>query len=319
MSCQLTRARNPHFWATVLLALVMVCWGCSGGGAPAGKPRVAVVVKALDSEFWLQVKNGVDAAAREHPELEVSIMAPPREIDIDQQVALLENQIAKKVAALIVAPAGVAQVVPVLERARASQIPVILVDTDASWEGKLSFVGTDNRLGGRLAGEYLVKKLNGRGRVALLTGIPGVETHQSRAAGFREALAAAPGVLIVAEQPANSERALAMSVTENLLTSNARLDAVFATNDQMALGALEAVSARGRAGKIELVAFDAGREVLGQIRAGRIGAAVAQRPFEMGRQSVDAAARVLRGERIERRLDTGTALVTAANVQEFLK
>ncbi len=299
--------------------LVLLAGGCSGGKPVERKPRVAVVVKALDSEFWLQVKNGVEKAAADNPHLEVSIMAPPREIDIDQQVALLENQVAKKVAALVVAPAGVAQVLPVLERARSAQIAVILVDTDAAWEGKLSYVGTDNRLGGRLAGEHLVKRLNGRGRVALITGIPGVEAHEARAAGFREALAAAPGIRIVAEQPANSERALAMSVTENLLTSHPQLDALFATSDQMALGALEAVSARGRAGKIELVAFDAGKEVLAQIQAGRIGAAVAQKPFEMGRLSVDTAARALRGEKIERRVDTGTALVTAANVAEFLK
>ena len=338
MSRWLVLALNPHPWTPAvktvlpparvrhelglvwaLAAMVALGPGCGGGKPVERKPHVAVVVKALDSEFWLQLKNGVEAAAREHPELEVSIMAPPREIDIDQQVALLENQVAKKVAALVVAPAGVAQVVPVLDRARAAQIPVILVDTDAPWDGKLSFVGTDNRLGGRLAGEYLVKRLKGRGRVALLTGIPGVETHESRAAGFREALAAAPGIQIVAEQPANSERALAMSVMENMLTSHPQLDALFATNDQMALGALEAVTARGRAGRFELVAFDAGKEVLAQVRAGRMGAAVAQRPFEMGRRSVDAAARVLRGQRIDRRLDTGTALVTAANVQEFLK
>lgn len=109
---------NPHSWATVLLLLAILVSGCSRGGQEAHKPRVAVVVKALDSEFWLEVKNGVEAAAREHPEVEVSIMAPPREIDIDQQVALLENQLVKKVSALVVAPAGVAQVVPVLERAR---------------------------------------------------------------------------------------------------------------------------------------------------------------------------------------------------------
>lgn len=110
-----------------------------------------------------------------------------------------------------------------------------------------------------------------------------------------------------------------MNVMENRLTAQPLLDAVFATNDQMALGALEAVSARGRAGRIGIVAFDAGKEVLAQIEAGRVGAAVAQRPFEMGRRSVDAAARVLRGERIARRLDTGTALVTADNVKQFLK
>lgn len=302
----------------VLVCLLVLAAGCSHIG-PAGRPRVAVVLKALDSEFWLQVQKGVEAGARAHPELEVSIMAPLREIDIDQQVALLENQVARKVGALVVAPAGVSQVVPVLERARAAGIPVILVDTDAPWAGKLSFVGTDNRLGGRLAGEYLVKRLNGHGRVALLGGVPGVETHESRAAGFHEVLAAAPGIKIVAEQPANFDRTLAMTVMENILTSNPQLDAVFATNDQMALGALEAISAHGRAGKIELVAFDALTEVLAQIRAGRIGAAVAQRPFEMGRQSVEAAARALRGLPVERRLDTGTALITAANVSEYLK
>lgn len=298
-------------WLLLLGALLLV-GGCSS--KQPRRQRVAVVVKALDSEFWLQVKNGVEAAARAHPDLEISLMAPPREIDIDQQVALLEDQLARKVDALVVAPAGVSQVVPVLERARAAGIPVILVDTDAPWPGKLSFVGTDNRLGGRLAGEYLIKRLKGQGRVALLGGMPGVETAESRAAGFREALAAAPGIQIVAEQPANFDRLLAMNVMENILTSHPQLDAVFAANDQMALGALEAVAARGRAGKIELVAFDALSEVLVHIRAGRIAAAVAQHPFEMGRQSVEAASRALRGLPVERRLDTGTELITAANV-----
>ncbi len=302
----------------VLLCLLVMAAGCSGQRT-AGRQRVAVVVKALDSEFWLQVQKGVEAGARAHPELEVTIMAPPREIDIDQQVALLENQVARKVGALVVAPSGVSQVIPVLESARSSGIPVILVDTDAPWPGKLSFVGTDNRLGGRMAGEYLVKRLKGSGRVALLAGMPGVETAESRAAGFHEALAAAPGIKLVAEQPANFDRALAMTVMENILTSNPQLDGVFAANDQMALGALEALSAHSRAGKVELVAFDAMSEVLAQIKAGRIGAAIAQRPFEMGRQSVEAAARALRGLPVERRIDTGTALITSANVGEFLK
>ena len=112
---------------------------------------------------------------------------------------------------------------------------------------------------------------------------------------------------------------MAMSVIENVLTAHPEIEAVFATSDQMALGALEAIAARGRTGKVELVAFDAGREVLNQIQAGRIGAAVAQRPFEMGRQSVEAAARAIRGEPVESRIDTGTALVTAENVAEFLQ
>ncbi len=311
--------RTRRFFFSVSLCLCGVLLsGCGTVQAP-GKKRVAVVVKALDSEFWLAVKNGVDAAAKEHPDLEVSIVAPQREIDIDQQVAMLEDQIVRKAAALVVAPAGAAQVTPVLEHAKSQGIPVILVDTDAPWDGKLSFVGTDNRAGGRLAGEYLVKRLNGKGKVALISGIPGVDTHEMRLAGSKEALAAAPGIKVVAEQPANSERALAMNVMENILTSNKDLNAVFATNDQMALGVLEALQARGLGERVIVVGFDAGREILGHIRAGRVAAAIAQRPFEMGRQSVDAAARALKGETIPKRIDTGTALVTKENVGEFLK
>ena len=307
------RATGHRLQVALLLCGVLLS-SCGTSTAP-GKKRVAVVVKALDSEFWMAVKSGVDAAAREHPELEVSIMAPPREIDIDQQVALIEDQIVRKVSALVVSPGGAAQVTPVLERAKSQGIPVILVDTDAPWEGKLSFIGTDNRLGGRLAGEYLVKRLNGKGKVALVSGIPGVDAHELRLAGCKDALAAAPGIKVVAEQPANSERALAMNVMENILTSQKDLDAVFATNDQMALGVLEALQARGLDKRVFVIGFDAGKEILGHIQAGRVAAAVAQRPFEMGRQAVDAAARVLRGETIPKRIDTGTALATKDNLK----
>jgi len=300
----------------VLLPLaVLLLAGCSGDRIGA-RPRIAVVVKALDSEFWLEVKKGVEAAAEAHPELEVSIMAPQREIDIDQQVALLENQIARKVDAIVLSPSGVSQVIPALDRARAAGIPVVILDTDVPWTGKLTYVGSDNRLGGRLAGEFMVKRLGGRGRVAVLGGVPGVETAEARSSGFREAVAAAPGIQIVAEQPANFDRSLAMTVMENILTVNSQLDGIFAANDQMALGALEALSARGRAEKTVIIGFDALSEIRGHIRAGRIHAAVAQRPFEMGRQAVAAAAKAIRGESVEPVLDTGTVLITAENVDQ---
>lgn len=299
-------------------AALLTLSGCGSSSAPS-KKRIAVVVKALDSEFWLAVKSGVDAAAKEHPDLEISIMAPQREIDIDQQVSLIEDQLVRKVSLLVVSPAGVAQVTPVLDKAMAQGIRTILVDTDATWAGKLSFVGTDNFLGGKMAGEFLAQQLKGKGKIAVIRGVPGVETHESRLAGFRAGLGGAAGMEIVAEQPANSERALAMTVMENILTSRKDLDAVFATNDQMALGALEAIQARPGVKPPLIVAFDAGKEVLGQIQTGKIAAAVAQLPYQMGYQSVKAAARVLAGETIPTRVDTGVKMVTRDNVAEYLK
>ncbi|MCS6817758.1 MAG: sugar ABC transporter substrate-binding protein [Blastocatellia bacterium] len=304
--------------ALVISSLLFAGGGCRRTGTTRVY-RIAVVTKALDSEFWLMLKRGAEAAARAHPDVEVTVLAPEREINIDQQVAILEDQILKKVSALIVAPAGAAEVIPVLNRAKAAGIPVLLVDTDAPWPEKLSYIGTDNRLGGKLAGEYIVRVLGGTGKVAVIRGILGVAAHEDRVAGFQDALARAPGIELVTIQPANSERALAMTVMENILTSHPDLRAVFATNDQMALGAMEAIAARNLTGKVILVGFDATQEAVRAVKAGQMHAVVAQHPFEMGRRAVEAAIKVIRGEPIEKRIDTGTTLVTRENADEFLQ
>ncbi len=113
--------------------------------------RITVVTKALDSEWWMSVKRGCEAAAREHPEIALSVLAPEREINIDQQVAILEDQILKKVSALAVAPAGSSEIVPVLEKAKASGIPVVLMDTEAAWPDCKNLIGLENRLARSLA------------------------------------------------------------------------------------------------------------------------------------------------------------------------
>lgn len=307
---------------TTIVAVILATLGMGGGcgqKTPSATYRIAVVTKALDSEFWLALKSGAEAAAREHPDVEVAVLAPEREINIDQQVSILEDQILKKVSALAVAPAGASEVIPVLQKARASGIPVLLVDTDAPWPDKLSYIGTDNRLGGKLAGEYIARALGGKGKVAVIRGILGVQAHEDRVAGFREAIAAAAAIELVTIQPANSERALAMTVMENILTSHPDVAAVFATSDQMALGAMEALAARNLTGKVILVGFDAGKEAVRAVKSGQIAAVVAQHPFLMGRRAVETAIRAIRGEPVEKRIDTGTTLVTRENADQFLQ
>jgi ribose transport system substrate-binding protein len=296
---------------------VVLLAGCRQG--VNAKYRIAVVVKALDSEFWLALKEGAQTEARLYQDLDVVVLAPEREINIDQQVSIIEDQIHKKVSCLVVAPCGTAEVIPVLTRARERGIPSLIVDTDVDWPDKLSYIGTDNRLGGKMAGDYIARALGGKGKVAVIRGIPGVRTHEDRLAGFQEALAENPGLRLVALQPANSERALAMTVMENILTSNPDLGAVFATSDQMALGAIEAVDAHRLSGKLVVVGFDAGKEALRAVSMGRIAAMVAQNPFNMGKLAVAAAYRAARGESVEKRIDTGTGLVTKDNAAEHLK
>jgi ribose transport system substrate-binding protein len=277
------------------------------------------VTKALDSEFWQTLKSGAEEAARQHPDVELSVLAPEREINIDQQVSIIEDQILKKVSALAVVPGGIAEVSPVLDKAKAAGIPVLIVDNDTPWPGKLSYIGTDNRLGGKLAGDYVVKLLGGRGKVAIVRGILGVTSHEDRVAGFQQAIAQAPGIQIVTIQPANSERASALTVMENILTSNPELNAVFATSDQMALGAMEAVAAQHMTGKVMVVGFDAGKEAVRGVKSGEISAVIAQYPANMGKQAVEAAIKAIQGEPIAKVIDTGTTLVTKENADEFLK
>lgn len=291
--------------------------GCRRTSTEA-KVRIAVVTKALDSEWWMSVKHGAEAAAREHRLMELSVLAPQREINIDQQVAIIEDQVLQRVSALVVAPAGAWEVIPVLNKAKAAGIPVVLMDTDAPWPDRVSFVGLDNRLGGRLVGEYVVRRLKGKGKVAVIRGILGISTHEDRIAGFREAIAQAPDIELVAIQPANSERALGMTVMENLLTAHPDLKAVFATNDQMALGAMEALAARHLVGQIILVGFDATTEAVRAVRDGSLQATVAGHGFDMGRQAVLVAVKTLRGETVPKRIDIRPTLVTRENAGEFL-
>src|SRR5438067_6587029 len=200
---------NRIGWSTVGMILAACLLPLSCG--PSGRAKtidIALVTKALDSEWWQRVKSGAEEAARAVPGVRLAVLAPEREINIDQQAAILEDQITKGISALAVAPAGVSEIVPLLDRAKSAGIPVIIFDTDVDWPAKASFVGADNRRAGRLAGEHIVKLLGGKGKVAVIRGILGIRTHDDRLAGFREAVAGSAGINVVTLQPANSEPAM---------------------------------------------------------------------------------------------------------------
>lgn len=301
--------------AVAIVALVGA--GC-GRGAGTDTKTIALVPKAMDSEFWLAVRDGAQKAVEGRQDVTLSVLAPDREINVDQQVAILEDQIQRGAKVLVVAPAGSAQVGPVLQDAIARGIPVVLVDTDAPVPGKSSYAGTDNRAGGALAAQHVIERA-GSGKIAIITGVPGNQSQDDRAAGFLETIAAVPALQVVGRQPANSERALGLTVMENILTAHPDIKAVFATNDQMALGAVEAIMARRPEGGIIVVGFDATSEAVQAIVDGRMSASVAQRPFEMGRRSVEAALALIDGRTVEPRIDTGTELVTSANAAKYRK
>jgi len=275
---------------------------CNRDAATSGKPVVALVVKTLNNPFFIEMEAGARAVA-DSLGYELLVQAPEREIDVERQMQIVENLIQRRVAVLALVPNGSRELVPAVVKANAANIPVVIVDTrldaptlTAAGGQVATFVGSDNVDGGRLAGRFLVEALGGRGRIAVLEGIPGHETGDARLTGFREAIGTSSELQIVSSQTANWERDQAFTVTQNLLQAHPDLDAIFACNDVMALGAVEAIAAAGRTDRIRVVGFDAQDDAQAAIREGRMAATIAQNPRDMGRLAVLSAARLLAGE-----------------------
>jgi ribose transport system substrate-binding protein len=243
------------------------------------------------------------------------VLAPPAETDVATQISQIEDQLTKKVQALIVAPTDVAGLNPTFEKAKTANVPVLFVDTKGNWADALTFVGTNNRNGGKLAGEYICKALGNKGKVAMITGVMSQQTHIDRIGGAEDALKAC-GITVVAKQPADSDRAKGQTVMENVLTANPDVNAVFASNDLMALGAEEAIKTAGKKGVV-VVGFDANPDAAASILKGEMTASIAQSPYNMGKYSVEAAVKTLMGQKIDAVIDTGTEIVDKSNADKY--
>lgn len=286
----------------VSLGLLAGCGRKNHSADAGGKPVVALVVKTLNNPFFIDMQRGAEEAARTAG-VELIVQAAEREIDVERQMQIVENLLQRKVSALIISPSGSREIVPVIVKANKATIPVLIVDTRADAAaltaagGKaVTFIGSDNFEGGKVAGTFVVEHLKGSAQVAILEGIPGHETGDARLNGFREALKGSSGIQIVASQPANWERDQGYNVMQNILQAHPTVNAVFAANDMMALGAVEAIAAAGKTGRITVVGFDAIDEARTAIKAGRMSATIAQNPAAMGRIAVETAVKVLAGE-----------------------
>jgi ribose transport system substrate-binding protein len=284
-----------------------------------GRPRVALVLKTLNSPFFIEMQRGAEEAAVRLG-VDLVVQAAEREVDVERQMQIVENLIQSRANALALTPSGSREVVPAIAKANAAGIPVIVVDTrldaaavtDAGVK-TASFVGSDNYRGGQLVGEYLAKASGGKANVAILEGIPGHETGDSRIRGFREAIKSTPGIALVASQTANWEREQGFTVFQNMLQAHPGIDTVFACNDMMALGAIEAIAAAGRTGKIRVLGFDAVDDARRALVAGTMEATVAQFPDEMGRLAIETAVKVLKGESVPPDIVVRIGLVTREN------
>ncbi len=292
--------------------------GTSGSSDTSGSDskqiEIAVVLKALNSDYWSLVKAGAVDAGKELG-VKVDVLGPDSETNIAGQTSLMEDQIVKKVSALVVAPSQPSAAVATFDKADNAKIPVILIDSDAKWDKKKSFVGTGNLKGGQLGGEFIAGKLQKGDEVVIIRGALGDATHDDRVNGAKKAMEDA-GLKVVAVQPANSDRNMGMSVMENLIQNHPNVKGVFCSNDEMALGAVRALSQAGKK-DVVVVGFDGSPDALKSILAGELAGSVAQSAYNIGKFGVETAVKVVKGETVEKVIDTGTSMISKDNAADF--
>lgn len=316
----------------ILLAVLAVALtACGTGGATGGDAgatdtgttatsdggaggTVGLALSTLQNPFFVTLRDGAQQAA---DDAGIELVVADAQDDAQTQADDLQNFISQGVDVIVVNPVDSAAIVPSIEAANEAGIPVVTVDRGADGGEIASHIASDNVLGGQLAGEYLFEQIGGAGNVAMLEGVPGTSAARDRGEGFTNALDEAADVELVANQTANFNREEGFTVAQNILQSNPELDGIFAQNDEMALGAVEAAREAGALEDLVIVGFDATDDALAAIEAGEMAATVAQQPDVLGARGIETAAAIIAGDEVDAEQPVEVQLVTADNVSEF--
>jgi ribose transport system substrate-binding protein len=312
--------------AAFLLAAVVALLGACGGATPRDAAEeeivIAVIPKGTTHSFWKAIHAGAVKASQELG-VEVIWKGPAREDDREAQVAEVENFVSRGVSGIVLAPTDdKALRLPVTDAMRAG-IPVVIIDSGLDSEDYVSFVATDNYKGGRLAGERMVEKLQGKGKVVLLRYMEGSASTMERERGFLDLLSENPGLEVVSSnQYAGATAETAYQASENLLArfkaEDGALDVngIYCPNESSSFGMLRALQDSGLAGKVVLIGFDASEQMVRALENGEFDALVLQDPVNMAYLGVKTIVSHIRGEQVPARIDTGVTLVTRDNMTE---
>ena len=288
--------------------------GCNRGeSGAAASPKIVMALSTLNNPFFVELHDGALAEAKSAG-VQLDI------VDAQNDSAAQANQLATassgSTKAVIVNPVDSDASSSSVGALLASGIPVIAVDRTVNDTKITSLVASDNVAGGRQAADELAKSIGEKGTVIVLQGVSGTSASRDRGAGFEEGIAAYPDIKVVAKQTANFDRAAALDVTTNLLQAHAGVTGVFAENDEMALGAIQALGTRAGT-EVMVVGFDGTSDGLAAITEGTLAATIAQQPAELGRLAVQLAVKALNGDSVEETVPVEVVTVTKANVGDF--
>ena len=271
--------------------------------AVTGDKTIGLSISTLNNPFFVTLN---DAAKAKADSLQAKLTVVDAQNDASKQAADVEDLIQQGVKLIIINPVDSAAVASAIESANKAGIPVITVDRSAGGGKVISHIASDNVAGGKLAGEYMLKSIAAGSDVAMLEGVAGSSAAIERGEGFTKAVKGK--VKIVASQTADFDRSKGLSVMENILQANPNIKAVFAQNDEMALGALEAIAAAKK--DIMVIGFDATADAVAKVKEGKLAATVEQQPKLIGEQAIDAAVKYLSGEQVPASIPVELKLVT---------
>lgn len=301
--------------AAALLALL----SC-GGGPPAGggKLSIAVVPMGTTHEYWKAIHAGAEKAAREL-DVEIVWKGPQKEDDRAQQIAVVEDMVARRVDGIVLAPLDQAGLRRPVAEAKQAGIPTVIIDSGLEGEEHISVVATDNYRGGVLGAQRLADVLGDKGKVILMRVMVGAESAMRREQGFLDEIVKHPGIEVLSDnQYGGITTETAYQVGENLINRFPSVDGIFCPNESTTFGMLRALTDAGKAGQVKFVGFDSSEKLIEALEQGHLQGLVLQNPFRMGELGVKTVVEYARNpqQAPPARVDTGVAVATPENMSD---
>ncbi|MBN6066667.1 ribose ABC transporter substrate-binding protein RbsB [Aggregatibacter actinomycetemcomitans] len=265
---------------------------------------IALTVSTLDNPFFVSLKEG---AQKKADELGYKLVVLDSQNDPAKELANVEDLLVRGAKVLLINPTDSEAVSNAVAIANRNKIPVITLDRGAAKGEVISHIASDNVAGGKMAGDFIAQKLGANAKVIQLEGLAGTSAARERGEGFKQAIAEHK-FDVLASQPADFDRTKGLNVMENLLASKGAVQAVFAQNDEMALGALRALSAANK--KVLVVGFDGTDDGMKAVKSGKMAATIAQQPALIGELGVVTADKLLKGEKVEAKIPVDLKVIS---------
>ena len=301
----------------ILMIAVFVLTACAPAAAPSsGKLYIPVISKGFQHQFWQAVKQGSEKAAKDL-NVEITFEGPETEAQVDKQVEMVQTALDKKPAAICLAALDTKALIPLLEKAKAANIPVVGFDSGVDSDIPVTTAATDNLAAAALIADKMAEMIGGKGEVAVIAHDQTSRTGIDRVKGFTDRIAEKyPDIKIISTQYGAGDQAKSTDIAKAVITANPNLKGYFGANEGSIIGVLNAVKELNMAGKITVIGYDSGQQQMDAIRSGAEAGAVTQDPIGIGYKCVEAAVKAVKGETLPKTIDTGFHWYDKTNIDD---